>query len=294
MLTAAQAGSAPDVAVRARPAAESVVSSVIRLHEALAAMPDLAPCPAVDALFGDLVHTCLAGNSRTASTVLADPRVRRIAADLAAVCADGEAALEDHWAATVLAAADPVAALAGFPYLDNYERLVRLEIGALAAAGQDVAALRRICFVGGGPLPLSALALHRSTSARVTVVDNDPRAVGRARGVLDRLAPPGAVDVRCADALTGEGMAAALERGDAVVLAALVGRTPADKRGVLKTVARLLPPGARVVARSADGLRSLLYPVVDVADVTEAGLVPELLVHPLGDVVNSVLVARRG
>jgi nicotianamine synthase len=49
-----------------------------------------------------------------------------------------------------------------------------------------------------------------------------------------------------------------------------------------------------LVVRSAHGLRSLLYPVVELGDVAEAAAcVPQVLVHPLGDVVNSVLVARR-
>jgi nicotianamine synthase len=48
------------------------------------------------------------------------------------------------------------------------------------------------------------------------------------------------------------------------------------------------------VVRSAHGLRSLLYVMVEPGDVAEAaGCMPQVLVHPLSDVVNSVLVARR-
>ncbi|MBI4943384.1 MAG: nicotianamine synthase, partial [Actinobacteria bacterium] len=151
----------------------------------------------------------------------------------------------------------------------------------------------RVCFVGGGPLPLSALLLHRTTSAHVRVVDHDPTAVDLANRLLDAL---GAGDgVRCvpADASSGTGLAAATAGCDLVVVAALVGLTPEAKRRVLGTLAGVLAPGTWVLLRSADGLRTLLYPAVDVGDVRRCGFTPELLVHPLGEVVNSVLVARR-
>ena len=274
-------------------AAHLLVGRVLRLHAALRAMPRLAPSPVVDALFGELVGTCLTGDARLAPAVLADPRLAAVAGDLVALCAQGETELERHWASVVLAAADPAAALAGFPYLGNYDDLMRLELGALAGAGRPVDGATRVGVVGCGPLPLTALALHRATGAHVVAVDNDPDACATARAVLDRLAPAGAA-VRRADALTGDGLAEALEGCGVVVLAALVGLGPRDKTAVLATLARALRPGTRVVLRSADGLRSLLYPVVDVADVVAAGLVPELVAHPMGTVVNSALVARRG
>ena len=77
------------------------------------------------------------------------------------------------------------------------------------------------------------------------------------------------------------------------MVAALVGTTQAQKRAALQAIGTSVEPGTHVVVRSADGLRSLLYPVVDIRDVRDAGLVPEVLVHPLGEVINSVLVARR-
>lgn len=279
--------------VTADVAADALVRRVLRLHSALRALPGLSPSPVVDALFRDLVGGCLTADRRLAPAVLADPRLTAVTGDLLALCSEGEAELERHWASVVLAATDPVAALAGFPYLANYDDLTRLELGALAGAGQPVHRGTRLGFVGCGPLPLSALALNRSTGAHVIAVDNDQDAGEAARAVLDRLAPAGAVDVHRADALTGDGLTAALADCDVVVLAALVGLGPQGKAAVIATLARTLRPGVRVVLRSADGLRALLYPVVRMADVEAAGFVPEVLTHPLGTVVNSALVARR-
>lgn len=281
-------------AVPARGAAGAVADRVVSLHDRLVALDGLAPSPLVDALFGDLVRTCLTTDPRTTGAVLADDRVRALRHRLVDLCARGETQLEAAWATRVLEAADPAADLARFPYLANYEALTRLEVHALAAAGHEPGGPRQVCFVGGGPLPLSAVLLHRTTSARVRVVDHDPTAVDLANRVLDAL---GAGDgVRCvpADAASGAGLAAAAEGCDLVVVAALVGLTREAKRQVLRTLAGVLAPGTWVLLRSADGLRTLLYPTVDVGDVSRCGFTPELLVHPLGDVVNSVLVARRG
>ena len=48
---------------------------------------------------------------------------------------------------------------------------------------------------------------------------------------------------------------------DVVFLAALVGMDTSSKLAILGSLARKLRPGALVVARSAKGLRSVLYPV---------------------------------
>ena len=48
---------------------------------------------------------------------------------------------------------------------------------------------------------------------------------------------------------------------DVVFLAALVGQTQIQKQKILECVTRQMRPGAMVVLRGAQGLRSLLYPV---------------------------------
>ena len=80
---------------------------------------------------------------------------------------------------------------------------------------------------------------------------------------------------------------------DVVYLAALVGMSQAEKEGIILAVVRRMRKGALLVVRSSWGLRTCLYPEVDLA--TEA-LLERLevcvVVHPYGQVVNSVVVAR--
>jgi Nicotianamine synthase protein len=78
---------------------------------------------------------------------------------------------------------------------------------------------------------------------------------------------------------------------DLVVLAALVGLTPAEKAGVLAHLADDMAPGALLLARSARGLRTLLYPEVDAGAL--AGFDVLGVVHPPREVINSVVLARK-
>jgi nicotianamine synthase len=274
--------------------AAGLCDRIVWLHEQLSRLGSLAPAPDVNALFRELVQVCVHADGRTAPPVLADARIQRLRPDLLRLCAQGESLLEQAWAHRVLEAADPWAELSRFTYLENYQQLSRLEMHTLAGAGHVPRPGGRACFLGGGPLPVSALLMHRELGAAVDVVDNEPQAADLARRLLNRVAPGPGLYVAQADATSAEDMAPLLAGCDVVVVAALVGHTPEQKRAVLRAVGRALDPGAYLVVRSAHGLRSLLYAVVEPGEVAEAaGCVPQVLVHPLTDVVNSVLVARR-
>jgi nicotianamine synthase len=267
---------------------------ILRLYEELSRLDNLAPAPEVDALFAELVRVCVHADDRAAPLVLADARIRRLRPELLRLCSRGESLLEQSWAYRVLSAADPWTELGRFTYLENYEQLSRLEVHTLAGAGHVPRPGGRLCFLGGGPLPVSALLLHRELGVAVDVIDNEPQAAGLARRLLDRLAPGPGLRVTQADATSAADMTQILPGCDVIVVAALVGHTRDQKRAMLRVVGPALDPGAYLVMRSARGLRSLLYAVVEPRDVEEeAGCVPQVLVHPLGGVVNSVLVARR-
>jgi nicotianamine synthase len=271
----------------------SLSHRILDRYERLRALRDLAPSPVVNALFADLVSACVSADAAAAASALSDPRISGVRSDLARLCAEGESLLEKAWAQRALAAADARAETAAFPYLGNYEQLARLERHALAGAGHRPESTRGVCFIGGGPLPLSAVLLCGALAAPVTVVDRDIAAVELSRRLVGRLGPADRISVVRADAASASDMTRVVAGCDVVVIAALVGTTRAEKRAVFDAIGASVRPGTYVVIRSADGLRSLLYPTVDIRDVHDAGLVPEAIVHPFGEVINSVLVARR-
>jgi nicotianamine synthase len=250
----------------------------------LASTAGLEPSPRVDAAFSELVALCLTPGE-DAEVVLADPRVEAVLPRLRALCADGEYRLERAWARRVSVAPED---LALFPYLDNYQDLTALEVHAVAGLRRG-AGVPRVCVLGSGPLPLTALLTARTLGGRVDAVDVSGEATELAAAVLERLPGGDLVRVHRADARSS----ADVEEADVVVLAALVGLDAAEKRAVIGAVADRMRSGAVLVVRSAHRLRTLIYPPVTPADLRAAPLRLLAEVRPWNDVVNSVLIARR-
>lgn len=273
---------AGDLAERPAARADDFTTSLHELYRELSSFPDLRPGPDVDGAFGRLVRLVLTAPDEIAPAVLADPEVRAVAPRLRALCARGEGELERAWARRIGAAGAPREELARFPYVDNYRQLSRMEIGILASALRRPA--RSLAFVGAGPLPLSAMLLAGELDVPVDNVDRDPVAVTEGARVASAL---GYADFRFhqVDVLDAD-----LSGHDVVVLAALVGESAADKRRIMGHLAGSMAPGAILLARSARGLRTLLYPELDLTAF--GGFELLTVVHPVNDVVNSAVLAR--
>lgn len=260
----------------------TVPASLARVHRDLRRQPHLRPSAEVNALFRELVGLVVGVPPGGRA-----PVAPRRTAELRRLCAEGEYQLEWDWARRVVDDDDPAEALALFPYLGNYRRLVRLEVDALGrTAGRRV---RRVAFLGAGPLPLSPLLLAEALGAPVDAVDCVPAAVDAGRRVTAAL---GHGHGHAAAVTVAEGDAGRLDVSgyDVIVLAALVGATRAAKRSVLAHLAATMAPGAVLVARSARAARTLLYPPVDARDLHGFDL--QAVIHPVDDIVNSVVVAR--
>jgi hypothetical protein len=268
----------------------AVASRLHELQERLAAT-DLQPSREVNAAFSELVELCCRTPSPVDGEVLR--QVVELAPSLRALCATGECELERHWSSRIVAARDPQAALRAFPYLANYRDLVRLELGALSAVGEPVPS--RVVVLGSGPLPLTGMVLAAEYGVHVVNVDRDAEslhlgsALMHALGLGDRVR---SVHADLEDPAGREVAATACLDAGAVVLAALVGADGPAKSAISRWLGTVLSPGTPVLARSAAGLRTLLYPRVGPDDLP--GIEVALEVHPRTDVVNSVLVAHAG
>ncbi|MGH8910157.1 MAG: nicotianamine synthase family protein [Egibacteraceae bacterium] len=261
---------------------DPVAQRLCSVHERLRSLDSLAPSPPVNALFSELVRLCSAGDGDHA---LRCPHVQAIAPSLRRLCARGEYELEREWARRIIDSVEPAGELQRFPYRDNYLQLVEMEMHALYGLGYT--RLRRVAFVGSGPLPLSAILLGRRFGLRVDSVDRQAEAHGLAVKVNERLGRCRSLRFHHRDLLSWE----PLEGFDAVFLAALVGSDRREKRLLLAHLAVRMRPGAVLLVRTAHRLRTLLYPETRLEDLS--GFVPKLLLHPLGDVINSIIVAER-
>lgn len=255
------------------------------IYSTLASADSLQPVPHINKTFTDLVGLTGQVSAKEAAAILADDEITKIIPHLRAMCCEGEAYLELHWAKKIILDTQPSAALKAFPYYDNYVQLTQLEYHSLHLTGNHNP--KRALFVGSGPLPLSGILLAQQYGLKVDTIDNDTQAVEVSQQLIDRLGLADAVRITQADATTytryGE--------YDVVFLAAMVGLNAQAKQAIIATIQQQMRQGGLLVARTAHELRTLLYPPVNI-DLIE-GFDAQVVVQPLNEVVNSVIVLEQ-
>ncbi|KAI3945311.1 hypothetical protein MKX01_035072 [Papaver californicum] len=78
---------------------------------------------------------------------------------------------------------------------------------------------------------------------------------------------------------------------EVVILAALVGLNKEGKRKVIDHLAKYMSPGSLLMLRNAHSARGFLYPIVKPSDLP--GFEVLAVFHPMDDVINSVIIARK-
>lgn len=226
-----------------------------------------------------------------------------------------------------------------FPYLVNYDALISLEYFLLRGVG---ASFEQIIFIGSGPLPLSSLILardhlaHLKEPARIINIDDDVEALALGASLTSAVlsAPLVHSSSDNTSSLTIRGSSsttisfhplsaldlppALLTSSSLIVLAALVGLVPATKLSVALYAIAHMRIGSHMLLRSAEGLRSIIYPEVDedelVRRAREAGTPVKIVsfplrrkgqrgltawwlqvvvAHPRNEVVNTVIIVQR-
>ncbi|KAH8675914.1 Nicotianamine synthase [Xylariales sp. PMI_506] len=293
------------------------IKQVVDIHSVLVNLPDLHPGEIQDKTLGRLVGLCSQiHDAETTQLILSGLKERKILPSLRSMCSEAEGCLESYWAQHIADAKGPSEALIRlreFPYCGNYEDLARLELAALGAATREP--LSRVCFIGSGPLPLTSLyvlqalrgdqararaaedgARPADTQAPIVVlnIDRDGAACSLSALVAERLGDwAEGMQFECADAVAAASATADLIGFQVVYLAALVGVTQREKEAIVLQLAKRMRRGALLVIRSAWGLRTILYPEVEI--MTERlleALDIVTVVHPYGEIVNSVIIAR--
>ncbi|KAL1798178.1 hypothetical protein ACET3X_002215 [Alternaria dauci] len=282
-------------------AAHRIASEIREIYTVLSGLSSLAPCEQVNSLLTKLVNLCVVPYSTEfTSYFFRIPGIEGLCSNLRPLCSEAEGELEKHWAKRMLNDLDKQqqqtsSILQTFPYYQNYVDLSRLECATIEAFLPTPPS--RIAFIGSGPLPLTSLCfLDRHPLAQVYNIDRDASALSISESLCKRL---GYQDNRMSfahqDITTPETSSPPPEwqSCDVVFLAALVGTDTYTKLAILKSMASKLVPGTLVVARSAQGMRSVLYPILELSeDIQAIGFEILAEVHPWTKVVNSVIVLR--
>lgn len=263
----------------------TLIDRIHSIYNVLASADSLKPSSQIDEAFTELVQLTVRASAREAAAVLTDSEVVKIIPHLRAMCFEGEGHLELHWAKKIINDVHPAIALQAFPYYDNYLKLTQLEYRSLNLAGNH--SIKSVLFVGSGPLPLTAILLAQQYGIVVDCIDNDTQVVEVSKQLISRLGLSKTVRITQGDA------ASYTQYGgyDAVFLAAMVGLDAKTKQGIIAATGQQMKQGNLLVARTAHGLRTLLYPPVDI-DMIE-GFDAQVVVQPLNEVVNSVIVLER-
>jgi len=168
--------------------------------------------------------------------------------------------IQDETSQTYFQTVDPKSLLASFPYHQNYIDLSNLEMATLSAYLSNNLSPKNIAFIGSGPLPLTSLCiLDRYPSSTVHNIDRDATALAVSQTLCQKLGYDRMTFSR--EDITAQESSTRWVDFDVVFLAALVGCDTASKISILKSLAQKLKVGTLVVARSAKGLREVLYPV---------------------------------
>jgi len=269
---------------------DTTVTRLVTLNNALSSLPSLYPSGVVNQHFSALVET-VSPRHHLESHILNMPVISDLSHSFRDVSAKGEYEMELYWAQQIICHTTPDISwrtLRSFWYYQNYERLLSFELGLLKKSGFVFSSDTRIAFVGGGPLPLSAILLANIYGTHVTVIDNDKVASDTARAVVDALGLSHLVTILHISGETYDGY----HDFDTIFVASLAGVEVDTKKHILSHIGLHMQHAARVVVRSATGLRVLLYPSVCMHCVDSLRVV----VHedPEGELINCAYICVKG
>jgi nicotianamine synthase len=251
--------------------------SIRALYRELLALENYRPSEKVNRLFTQLVQYVLNPESKN---ILKKGEVEK----LQRTCQKAEYELEKYWAQKIIHGADARALIREFPYFENYVKLAQLEWSSLLSCTTH--RMHNICFVGGGPLPLTAIILAETHGQAVTVLDKDRRACGISRKLIQRLDLDEKISVVEADACAYEDYG----KFNVIMVAALAGMEKREKEKILLNIKRYAGQETHILARSSWGARELLYRPLD--SKFSKLFHPVMEVIPQNDVINSIVIFK--
>ena len=277
----------------------ATVTRLVDLYYYILALPSLFPSPSVNQAFSELVSLCL--QIRIPSKHLLehiqdisskDDRSDFDAQSLIARAMEAEGCMERYWAKILAADADVNTAMRTFWYWDNYTTLTKYELDSLTAAGCQ--SMKRVAFIGSGPLPLTSILVGQKTRGEVVLYDRDVEANVLAAAWVEKLSvtecegPAASYSFRDIDVWAEDH--AAFAHYDVVWVAAAVGSSGTEKRAIVDHLRRGMRKGTFLAVRSVEMGCSLLYPEINHSEFANLDIVRHDV--PPHGVVNSVMILK--
>ncbi len=210
-----------------------------------------------DALTNQLKKICTTAPADISEKILLDRDISSKAVAFRKFYAIYGSSSESEWSKKIVDSSDPEKELLTFPSYKRYARRVALEY--YFAQSLTEKPVKKCLFIGGGPLPLTAILMHRLFNVRVDILDIDAQAVIRSKKILRALGLNNYVKVYRCDAYLFE----RYRTYDYIVMAAMVGQTPKQKNILIKKIGLQIKHNAVLSVRSSCDLKKLLYTPVE-------------------------------
>lgn len=196
------------------------------------------------------------------------------------LCGKAEFKLEEHWAEKIVDSESPEERIRDFPYYNNYLKLADFEYSVLVGCCNDLK--KKAVFVGGGPLPMTAIIFAKNYGLNVSVIDRDTEAVERSEKLLNSLNVEAEVIEASAETFME------YDSYDAVHIASMVGENREEESEVFQNINSQLGEQTHIIGRTVHGNRKLLYRPV--SDSVKKMFNVEAEKKPSKDIVNSTTV----
>lgn len=245
------------------------------LYKKIINLKSYTPSKEVDFLFGELVSFAITDGNEITLNKHEVNNIRRI-------CAEAEFELEKYWAQKIINSKNPSIELKRFPYFQNYIDLVDLEFKSINMC--PIHSGHEFLFIGGGPLPLTAILLASTYGIKSKIIDTNPEAIKISEKLINLLKLQNLIRVEKSDALEFSDY----HEFSVIFIAALVGSTKTEKNSIYKKIKDNSSKSSHIITRSSKGSRELLYAPVtkDIDDYFEN----IFAYHPRGNIINSILI----
>ncbi len=249
-------------------------SRIEQIYTSILAFKSLKPNNEVNTAFENLVRYSLSQHK-------IELDVRKISR-LQKICSKAEYELELHWSKLIAKSDNSWEKLRQFPYHKNYQGLTKMEWLSLLGCTNHKS--HSVLFIGGGPLPLTAIELAKNYNIPVTVLERVKEAAVLSNKLITKLQLGDRVKILQRDAARFQDYS----KYNVIFLAALAGVKADEKTRILSLFKTHAKSGTHILARSSWGNRKLLYKPLNVREIMM--LKPILEVRPHNDVVNSVII----
>jgi nicotianamine synthase len=237
------------------------------IYQKLKSFNNYKPSTEVSQTFSALVAYCLNSNNK----IHLDPDQ---IIETQKICSLAEEELEFDFANKIISNEKT---LEEFMYYPNYQDQINLEIESLRTLNRNI---KKILFVGGGPLPLTAILLAKNYDIDCDVIEKDKEYAALSEKLIRKLEIEN-LKIINTEALDYGGYA----NYDLVIISALSQSNALSKESLINQISSLTP---LTLARYATGNKILLYPDLNKSIINNIALV----VNPTGNIINSFLIIK--